>query len=190
MFNAYGYFEHFDEKTAGVYRFIEVLLYWAYSIATKTISELVPPPARILEVGPGTGKLASMLSNHGYYVVGIDVSLPMLRRAKRFWRPDFANGGSWRLPIINAKFDAAVATFTLHHWGDHEPSIRNVYESLKPGSVFVVIEADGDRFSAGGHSCTKDCLLNVLSPYFNVTIKKIFPLIIAIGRKTKLNNTH
>ncbi len=71
--------------------------------------------------------------------------------------------------------------------GDHASSIRNVYESLRPNSIFIVVEADADRVGTlgGGHSCGEKCLLNVLTPYFNVDFIRSFPLIIAIGKKLK-----
>jgi ubiquinone/menaquinone biosynthesis C-methylase UbiE len=106
----YGYFEQFSEETARMYRLVEIALYWVYSLTANTIKDIVRSPARILEIGPGTGALANKLSKLGYYVVGVDVSMAMLRRAQgRFWRPDFVNGSSWALPIGYRRFDAAVA---------------------------------------------------------------------------------
>lgn len=185
MVSRYGYFEQFDEGTARVYRFIELALSWAYGIAAGIVESNVRPPARILDVGSGTGRLAEVLSRRGYYVVGIDVSLPMVRRAVRFWRPDFVNAGSWHIPIRPSSFDAATALFTMHHWGSHELSLRSIHSLLKEGSVLVVVEADGDRLGpvVGGHSCTAKCLAEALSPYFNVSIVRKFPLIIAVGRR-------
>ncbi|MGC8607986.1 MAG: class I SAM-dependent methyltransferase [Vulcanisaeta sp.] len=186
MTSNYGYFEQFNEKMARIYRLLDTLLLWGYRITANTLRKYVKPPAKVLEVGPGTGRLASILSNNGYYVVGVDVSLPMLRQARRFWRPDFVNAGSWALPTIPERFDAAVAMFTLHHWGDHTSSIRNIRDSLKPGSVFIVVEADADRVRAlGDHSCNEKCLTSVLTPYFDIKFTRSFPLIIAIGRRLK-----
>ncbi len=187
MVSNYGYFEQFDERTARIYRFLEVLLLWSYKLTANTLRKFVKPPARILEIGPGTGRLANILSGYGYHVVGADVSLPMLRQARRFWRPDFVNAGSWALPITPGRFDAAIAMFTLHHWGgDHALSIRNVYDSLRPNSVFIVVEANADKIGAlGNHSCSEKCLMNVLTPHFNVSFIKSFPLIIAIGKRLK-----
>jgi SAM-dependent methyltransferase len=183
----YGYFEQFGEGTARMYRFIEVALQWVYSLTANTIKGIVGSPARVLEIGPGTGVLTNKLSKLGYYVVGVDVSLAMLRRAQgRFWRPDFVNGGSWALPIGVSKFDAVVAVFTLHHWGDHELSMSNVVKSLRPNASFIVVEVDGDRLNAHGHSCTSKCLTDVLTPYFNdVVLRRKFPLIIAIAKSPK-----
>jgi Methylase involved in ubiquinone/menaquinone biosynthesis len=183
----YGYFEQFDERTARVYRFVEVALGWAYSFTANLIKKMVNAPARVLEIGPGTGVLANRLSGLGYHVVGVDVSMAMLKRGHgRFWRPDFINGGSWALPVIDDSFDVAVTVFTLHHWGDHESSMVNVVRVLKPGGVFIVVEADGDLFGrVTSHSCTAKCL-SYSTRYFNsVTIRRRFPLIIAIAKEPR-----
>jgi len=170
-----------------VYRFVEVALGWAYSFTANLIRKIVNAPARVLEIGPGTGVLANRLSGLGYHVVGVDVSMAMLKRGHgRFWRPDFINGGSWALPVIDDSFDVAMTVFTLHHWGDHELSMVNVVRVLKPGGVFIVVEADGDLFGRViSHSCTAKCL-SYSARYFNsVTIRRRFPLIIAIAKEPR-----
>ena len=180
----YEELEHFDEDMANAYRLAELPLYWVYTVTARVLRNIVKPPARILEIGPGTGRLAHMLARYGYYMVGVDISLPMLRQARRFSDPDFINGTSWQLPLVNRRFDAVIATLTLHHWSRREESIRNVYELLSPGSAFIIVEADKDRFRlVGRHGCTKRCFIDLLSPYFSVRIKRVFPLIIAVGKK-------
>lgn len=178
----YGYFEQFDDEVARFYRYFDFIFYWAYWIASRLLRGNVKSPAKVLEIGSGTGRLANMVSGLGYYVVGVDVSLPMVKWAKRFWKPDFINGGSWRLPIRGNLFDAAVAVFTMHHWGNHELSVASLHNSLKPNGVFIVVEVDGDKISAHGHSCTIKCINDALSPYFTLEIRKSFPLILAIAR--------
>ncbi|GAA4368821.1 class I SAM-dependent methyltransferase [Nocardioides caricicola] len=42
------------------------------------VAELVPAPARVLDAGCGTGRIAVRLSELGYDVVGVDVDLAML----------------------------------------------------------------------------------------------------------------
>ncbi|ABW01369.1 class I SAM-dependent methyltransferase [Caldivirga maquilingensis] len=179
----YGYFEQFDENVAKFYKYFDFIFYWAYRRVFKLLRETVKSPARVLEIGPGTGRLANMVSGLGYHVVGVDVSLPMVKQARRFWRPDFINGGSWRLPLRGGSFDAAVAVFTMHHWGNNELSVVGLRDSLKPDGVFIVAEVDGDRISAHGHSCTVKCINNTLSPYFTLNIKKSFPLVLAVAKR-------
>jgi len=56
-----------------------------------------PAPARVLDAGCGTGRLASWLADHGYDVVGCDVDPEMIRVARRE-RPDL----DWRPADLGA----------------------------------------------------------------------------------------
>ena len=47
--------------------------WWLYNVPLlERIREVVPPPAKILEMGTGTGALAVLLAGHGYDVWEID----------------------------------------------------------------------------------------------------------------------
>ncbi|HYX87016.1 MAG TPA: class I SAM-dependent methyltransferase [Gaiellales bacterium] len=99
-------------------------------------SSLPPAPARVLEVGAGSGELARLLAGAGYAVVAID-----------------PGGGDGVVPIPlqdlaepPASFDAAVAVVSLHHVEPLEPSCRRLADVLRPGGTLVVDEFDVDRF--------------------------------------------
>jgi SAM-dependent methyltransferase len=155
----YGYFEYFDEEGAQMYEWLVRLrlFEWAYRIALRELEAAAPRGASVLEIGPGIGRVLELLERRGYRAVGVDVSPAMLRRAKRRTSADLLVGGSWRLPLRGA-LDAALAVFVLHHWGDHSSSIDSVARALRPGGVFVVLEADLSRAPAAGHGCTPECL--------------------------------
>ncbi len=153
---------------------------WAYAVAAEAVEAVAPRGSKLLEIGAGAGKLAGILERRGYRVVGVDVSPAMLRRARKRTSADLIAGASWALPLRDEVFDVAVALFTLHHWGLHEPSARRVSSALKPGGKFVVIEADKDRVPlVVDHGCTAKCLEEALAPFFKVAVKRKFPLIIA-----------
>jgi SAM-dependent methyltransferase len=70
------------------------------------LSQLDPPPRRVLEIGCGEGKLARALSELGYEMVAID--------------PEAPEGAIFRRTTIEAfddpgPFDAVVASLSLHH---------------------------------------------------------------------------
>lgn len=88
----------------------------------------------VLEIGPGVGALLKMLEKEGYFAVGVDASPPMLYYARRRGAGDAAAGVSFALPAKSERFDGAVALFTVHHWGPHEPSAGEVYRALRPGA--------------------------------------------------------
>jgi SAM-dependent methyltransferase len=70
------------------------------------LSQLPPPPARVLEVGCGKGELALALVERGYDVVAIDPEAPDGEIFRRTTIEAFAEPGP---------FDAVVASRSLHH---------------------------------------------------------------------------
>jgi arsenite methyltransferase len=105
------------------------------------------PHDRLLDVGFGGGVLirAALAAVPGIRVTGIDVSQPMLARARRTFRREIANG---RVEIVEAdvssipypggRFDKAAAINTLHFWPDPAAGLAEVRRVLTPGGVFVI----------------------------------------------------
>jgi SAM-dependent methyltransferase len=94
-------------------------------------SELPPPPARVLEVGCGAGKLALALAADGYEVIAVDPKAP--------------DGPIFRQTTIEelgdeGPFDGAVASLSLHHIHDLGVALERVRSLLGSGAPFVVRE--------------------------------------------------
>jgi putative AdoMet-dependent methyltransferase len=91
-------------------------------------------PVRVLDIGIGTGTLASRLYEHGNVITGIDFSSEMLERAKikmpnaTLIQYDFSKG----LPfdIEKMKYDFIISTYALHHLSD-TGKITFIYSLLK-----------------------------------------------------------
>ena len=98
---------------------------------------LPPAPARVLEVGAGTGELAAVLAAAGYDVVAIDPASES---------PDVRAVALLELDEAPASFDAAVAVVSLHHVEPLEESCRHLGELVRPGGVLVVDEFELERF--------------------------------------------
>ena len=79
------------------------------------VSGLLPPPARILDAGCGTGRVAVRLAELGYDVVGVDVDASMLDVA-RAEAPDL----DWRLGDLSS-FDLRRSSSTSC-WSRATPS--------------------------------------------------------------------
>jgi len=100
------------------------------------LAELPAPPARVLEVGCGPGKLASALSQAGYDVLAID--------------PDAPKGTLFRRTTIEelddpGPFDAVVAQLSLHHVADLAFALDKVGELLTAAGRLVIDDFGWER---------------------------------------------
>ena len=103
-------------------------------------ANLPEPPARVLEVGAGAGRLARALRAIGYDVVAID--------------PGSDDGDVSAVALADleepaASFAAAVAVVSLHHVDPLEESCRRLGEVVEPGGTLVVDEFDVGAFDLG-----------------------------------------
>lgn len=142
---------------------------------------LPAPPARLLDLGCGTGWTSIFFARRGYEVVGIDISEDMIFHADAnkqragVGNVQFLVGDYERLNF-QAEFDCAVFYSSLHHAVDEIEALRTVYNSLKPGGICVTSEP------GEGHAQCPSSLKAVTS--YHVTEKDMPPrTIIAAARQ-------
>lgn len=98
-----------------------------------------PTPARVLEVGCGTGFVLSALrAENRFELVGAEQHLAGLVYAKRRL-PDvtFVQLNARALPY-RSEFHAVGAFDVLEHIDEDEDVMANVYSALQPGGLFVI----------------------------------------------------
>lgn len=100
-------------------------------------TRLVEPPARILDAGCGTGRIAVRLHELGYDVVGVDVDASMLAVA-RAEAPDLA----WRA--------GDLATLELGETFDLVLLAGNILPLLEPGTLDAVALRLAAHVAPGG----------------------------------------
>jgi len=98
-------------------------------------ASLPSPPARVLEVGCGGGRLARALDSAGHRVVAIDPRAPDGPIFRRTTLEDFGEPGS---------FDAVVAVYSLHHVHDLSRAVDRIADLLDPDGVVVLEEFGWD----------------------------------------------
>jgi len=96
---------------------------------------LPEPPARVLEIGCGSGELTTSLAVAGYDAVGIDPAAPQGDRFRRLKLEDVEDDPRW---------DAVVAARSLHPLTDLESALDKVVGLLEPDGVLVVEEFGWD----------------------------------------------
>ena len=127
----------------------------------RLLRELVPsPPARIADLGCGTGTLTTLLADEGHDLVGVDFSPEMLRiaRAKAAGRtsaPTFIEADVQDPHLDAGSFDVVLSRHVL--WAMAEPALAvgSWHRLLRPGGRLVLIEG---RWSTGAGLTAAECL--------------------------------
>jgi ubiquinone/menaquinone biosynthesis C-methylase UbiE len=97
------------------------------------------PFGRALDVGCGTGGSTIAIERLATTVVGIDPSLPMLRRADTGSASAFAAGQAERLPFQNTSFDLVTAS-SAFHWFERSSFLAEARRVLQKGGKLVVYD--------------------------------------------------
>lgn len=117
-----------------------------YLISIGAVMSLLPkPPARLLDMGCGTGWTSCFFAQRGYTVVGLDISSDMARCGQRNGERYALDNvafvvGDYENRCLSETFDCAVFYDSLHHSEDEERALATVYGALKPRGVCVTSE--------------------------------------------------
>lgn len=101
----------------------------------------LPVRGRLLDVGGGTGRVASAIREYVDEVVLADVSFGMLAQAPRSALMPVC-GVSERLPFPDSFFERVIMVDALHHVEHHSSTTDEMFRVLKPGGVLVIEEPD------------------------------------------------
>lgn len=93
----------------------------------------------ILEVGVGTGRVSVHLVKSGLQVAGVDVSRPMLERARAKLLADLAVGDGTSLPFKEKSFDAVLMVHVVHLVDDLWALMREASRVSRTG-IFVLVD--------------------------------------------------
>jgi ubiquinone/menaquinone biosynthesis C-methylase UbiE len=97
-----------------------------------------PRSGPVLEVGVGTGVVALGLAARDYDVVGVDVSVPMLARARQRLGPIVILGDAMDLPLAPGSVSRVVSVWVVQAVPDPARLFAEVARVLCPGGRYVV----------------------------------------------------
>jgi SAM-dependent methyltransferase len=103
----------------------------------------------ILDVGCGTGHHVSSLAEHGYKVVGIDLSESMIKKAQTTYpRLDFRVGNALDTMAFpaNAFTHITCLYFTIYYLKDKRLFFENCMHWLMPGGFLILHLVNRDKF--------------------------------------------
>jgi ubiquinone/menaquinone biosynthesis C-methylase UbiE len=104
-----------------------------------------PGPARVLDIGCGTGFLALRLGELGHTAVGIDLAGAMLAEAQRKVEHSGLNvtfqvGDAESPPAEGAPYDVIIERHVIWTLPQPQAALRSWYALLKPGGLAILIE--------------------------------------------------
>jgi ubiquinone/menaquinone biosynthesis C-methylase UbiE len=102
---------------------------------------LLAAGSRALELGCGAGTYVRVLAKRGHPVVGLDYSLPSLRRAVAADVPRvgrYVSGDASRLPFQDRSFQAVACIGVLQALEKPEPALAEIARILGPSGMAVV----------------------------------------------------
>jgi SAM-dependent methyltransferase len=144
----------FDEEADHGLRHPEVRASWRELL----LSALPPPPARVADLGFGTGSIALLLAGEGYDVHGVDVSGAMVAAARAKLAEAevparLQQGDAAAPPWAAGCFDVVFARHVL--WALPEPAavLGRWTTLLRPGGRLVLVEGLWD--TGGGLSADR-----------------------------------
>ncbi|WFP17067.1 class I SAM-dependent methyltransferase [Citricoccus muralis] len=121
---------------------------------------LPEPPARVLDLGTGSGFLAWVLADLGHQVTGTDLSPSMLRLARghiprprhelgppQGTRPTFEYGDAVRPDAAECSIDVITSRYLLWTLCRPHEAISNWYRIVRPGGMLAM--ADASWFPSG-----------------------------------------
>jgi ubiquinone/menaquinone biosynthesis C-methylase UbiE len=104
-------------------------------------SVLPPIPARVADLGCGTGTLALLLTEEGYDVTGVDVSPEMVSRARaKVPGVEFVEADASAPPLDPASYDVVLSRHVLWAMPDPAAALSRWQDLLSPGGRLVLVE--------------------------------------------------
>lgn len=117
---------------------------------------------RVLDVACGAGRHARALSDRGGRTIGLDLSMPLLRRARTVAELPYVRADMRSLPVRARSMDLVVNLFTSFGYfatdDEHEGALGQMVQSAHVGGWFVL-----DFFNA-------ECIIATLVPCEETTL--------------------
>ncbi|MGI3199043.1 class I SAM-dependent methyltransferase [Streptomyces sp. GLT-R25] len=99
----------------------------------------------VLDIGCGNGRLTRLAAGRGARALGVDLSVPMLERARasaadeKLDNVSFVQGDAQVYPFPEAGFDVALSRFGVMFFADPVAAFANIGGALRPGGRLAFV---------------------------------------------------
>ncbi|HTU14414.1 MAG TPA: class I SAM-dependent methyltransferase [Solirubrobacterales bacterium] len=134
--------QHFDEIAGEYDESLPPHVVEHYLAKRVAFVKRLMPAGSVLDVGCGTGVVASRLADEGYEVTGADPSAGMLRHLRAADdRVEAVQASATELPFEDGRFDLTMCVAVMHHIAEPE-SVRTALIEMvrvtRPGGLVLV----------------------------------------------------
>ena len=112
----------------------------------KQLLRKFPGANSLLEIGCGTAHFTRWFENQGLKVLGMDISRPMLEKAKSLASPFCLLADALKLPLAENSFDLTAIITTLEFLSD---PIRGLSEALRVSKMGLILGALNSQSTLG-----------------------------------------
>ncbi|MBW2050318.1 MAG: methyltransferase domain-containing protein [Deltaproteobacteria bacterium] len=102
----------------------------------------IAPQERLLEVGCGRGEEACLFSQHGGFVLGVDIQEQENWRRLQGYGICFSVQDVQSMALRDRGFDTVFAKDVLHHVSDPDAALEEMKRVTRPGGTLTIIEAN------------------------------------------------
>ena len=141
--------------------------YWQFH-RDRFLALLPDPPARVLDVGCGEGRLPRDLQAAGYEVIGVDGSTTLIEHA-RAADPDgdYRVADAARLPFDDESFGLVTAFLSLHDMDDAAGAIGEIGRVLQRGGRACLAIVHPINSAGRFEAATPDASFVIRDSYFD-----------------------
>lgn len=109
----------------------------------KMADEAVDDKTRVvLDLAAGTGDSSKALIKKGNKVIGVDISVEMLKVATKKLHKNFILlcASAYQLPFRDQSFDAVTCAFGIRNMHETEKALREIKRVIKKGGKLLILE--------------------------------------------------
>jgi len=121
--------------------------FWSVAADVNSLMGRLPPGGTILDVGCGSGFIASIPERRGFIVTGIDISTKMLELARQSApRSTFLRMDMKRLEFPKQSFDGVICFYSIFHVPRryHLGILKRFHRVLRPKGLLAIHMGWGD----------------------------------------------